>query len=99
MIIFRKDKLEAELSSLRDEWRKQMERALKGVADDAISRLTHDSEALEKQVGTRVAGMGHALVLLRSAAMPGSSLPSSSSRLPKSASMTRRKDSHRRPLR
>jgi len=61
MIIFRKDKLEAELSSLRDEWRKQMERALKGVADDAISRLTHDSEALEKQVGTRVAGMGQAL--------------------------------------
>jgi hypothetical protein len=61
MIIFRKEKVEAELAALRDEWRKQMERTLKGVADDAISRLTRESEAMEKQLAARVAGMGQAL--------------------------------------
>jgi hypothetical protein len=61
MIIFRKERLEAELAALRDEWRRQMERSLKGVAEETISRLTRDSEAMEKEVASRVAGMGQAL--------------------------------------
>jgi hypothetical protein len=61
MIIFRKDRLETELSVLRDEWRAQMERSLKSVADDAIARLTRDSGNVEKEVAARVAGMGQAL--------------------------------------
>lgn len=61
MIIFRKERLETELSVLRDEWRGQMERSLKGVADEAIARLTRDSENLEKEVASRIAGMGQAL--------------------------------------
>ncbi len=68
MIIFRKEKLETELSALRDEWRKQMERSLKGVADEAVSRLTRDSEAMEKQVGARIAAMGLALTEVTSQA-------------------------------
>jgi hypothetical protein len=61
MIIFRKDRLETELSVLRDEWRAQMERSLKSVADDAIARLTRDSGNVEKEVAARIAGMGQAL--------------------------------------
>jgi hypothetical protein len=61
MIIFRKERLEAELTALRDEWRVQMERSLKSVADEAIARLTRDSVAMEKEVAARVAGMGQAL--------------------------------------
>ena len=61
MIIFRKERLEAELTALRDEWRVQMERSLKSVADEAIARLTRDSAAMEKEVAARVAGMGQAL--------------------------------------
>ena len=61
MIIFRKDRLETEWAALRDEWRGQMERSLKSVADEAVSRLTRDSEKIEKEVASRVAGMGQAL--------------------------------------
>ena len=61
MIIFRKERLEAELAALRNEWRGQMERSLKGVADEAISRVTRDSALTEKEVAARVAGMGQAL--------------------------------------
>jgi hypothetical protein len=61
MIIFRKDRLETELSVLRDEWRAQMERSLKSVAADAIARLTRDSGNVEKEVAARIAGMGQAL--------------------------------------
>lgn len=61
MIIFRKERLETELAGLRDEWRKQMERSLKSVADEAISRITRDSEEMEKGVSSRVAKMGEAL--------------------------------------
>lgn len=61
MIIFRKERLETELSALRDEWRGQMESSLKAVADQAIARLTRDSENLEKEVAARIAGMGQAL--------------------------------------
>lgn len=61
MIIFRKERLEGELAALRDEWRSQMERSLKAVADDAISRLTRDSGELEKELASRVAAMGRAL--------------------------------------
>jgi hypothetical protein len=61
MIIFRKERLEGELAALREEWRKQMERSLKTAADETISHLRRDSEAMEKEVGLRVAGMGQAL--------------------------------------
>src|SRR5260370_35142808 len=61
MIIFRKERLEAELVALRDEWRVQMERSLKSVADEAIARLTRDSATIETEVAARVAGMGQAL--------------------------------------
>jgi len=61
MIIFRKERLETELAALRNEWRGQMERSLKAVADDAIGRLTRDSEKMEKEVASRIAGMGQAL--------------------------------------
>jgi len=61
MIIFRKERLETELAALRNEWRSQMERSLKAVADEAISRVTRDSEKMEKEVALRVAGMGQAL--------------------------------------
>jgi len=61
MIIFRKERLEAELAALRDEWRVQMERSLKSVADEAIARLTRDSATMETEVAARVAGMGQAL--------------------------------------
>jgi hypothetical protein len=61
MIIFRKERLETELAALREEWWKQTERSLKGVAEESISRLTRDSEAMEKEVAARVAGMGQAL--------------------------------------
>lgn len=61
MIIFRKERLETELAALRDDWRRQMERSLKSVADEAISRLSRDSEAMEKGVASRVAKMGEAL--------------------------------------
>jgi len=61
MIIFRKERLEAELAILRDDWRRQMERSLKTIADDTVSRLTSSSEAIEKEVSARVAGMGQAL--------------------------------------
>jgi hypothetical protein len=62
MIIFRKDRLETELAALRDEWRKQMERSLKAVAEETTSKLKNDSEAMEKQAGARVAKMGQALM-------------------------------------
>ena len=61
MIIFRKERLETELAALREEWRKQMERSLKAVADESISHIRSDSEAMEKEVASRVAGMGQAL--------------------------------------
>lgn len=61
MIIFRKERLEGELAALREEWRKQMERSLKTVAEETISHLKRDSEAMEKELGLRVAGMGQAL--------------------------------------
>src|SRR5487761_134696 len=61
MIIFRKERLETELAALRDEWRGQKERSLKAVAEEAISRLTRGSEAMEKEMAARVAGMGQAL--------------------------------------
>lgn len=38
-----------------------MERSLKTVAEETISQLKRDSEAMEKEVGVRVAGMGQAL--------------------------------------
>jgi hypothetical protein len=61
MIIFRKDRLEAELAALRSEWRGQMERSLRAVAEEAIFRLTRDSEAMEKEVASRISGIGQAL--------------------------------------
>src|SRR5260370_7480649 len=61
MISFRKERLEAELAALRDEWRVQMERSLKSVADETIARLTRDSATMETEVAARVAGMGQAL--------------------------------------
>jgi hypothetical protein len=61
MIIFRKERLEAELAALRDEWRVQMERSLKSLADETIARLTRDSGNMETEVATRIAGMGQAL--------------------------------------
>jgi uncharacterized membrane-anchored protein YjiN (DUF445 family) len=61
MIIFRKDRLETELSALRNEWRGQMERSLKAVADETIARLTRDSGNMEKEAAERIAGMGQAL--------------------------------------
>ena len=61
MIIFRKDRLETELSALRDEWRGQMERSLKAVADQTIARLTRESGDMEKEVAARMAGMGQTL--------------------------------------
>jgi hypothetical protein len=61
MIILRKERLEAELAALRNEWRGQMERSLKSVADEAISRLTKDAGLVETEVAARVAGMGKAL--------------------------------------
>lgn len=61
MIIFRKERLEGELAALREEWRKQMERSLKTVAEETISHVKRDSEAMEKELGLRVAGMGQAL--------------------------------------
>jgi hypothetical protein len=61
MIIFRKDRLEAEWAALREEWRKQMERSLQTVADQTLTRLTQDSGAMEKEMASRVAGMRQAL--------------------------------------
>src|ERR1700730_6719942 len=61
MIIFRKERLETELAALRDDWRKQMERSLKWFAEETISNLKRNSEAMEKEVASRVAGMGQAL--------------------------------------
>src|SRR6201998_1669947 len=61
MIIFRKGRLETELGGRRDEWRKQMEISVKSVADEAISRITRDSEEMEKGVSSRVAKMGEAI--------------------------------------
>ena len=61
MIIFRKERYEAEWAALREEWRVQMERSLKAVADETIARLTRDSATMEKEVAARVAGMGQAL--------------------------------------
>lgn len=62
MIIFKKERLETELATLRDEWRIQMERSFKSVADEAISRITRESEEMEKGVSSRVAKMGEALM-------------------------------------
>jgi hypothetical protein len=61
MIIFRKERLESELAELRDDWRRQMERSLKTIADETLARLTSGAEGTEKEVASRVAGMGQAL--------------------------------------
>jgi hypothetical protein len=61
MIIFRKERLEAELTALRNEWREQMERSLKRVAEETVARLTRDSGAIEQEVASRVAAMGQVL--------------------------------------
>ena len=61
MIIFRKERLETELAALRNEWRQQMERSLKSVADESIARLTRDSALMEKEAAARVAGLGQVL--------------------------------------
>ena len=61
MIIFRKETLETELAALRDQWRTQMERSLKSVADEAIARISRDSEAIEQGASSRVAKMGETL--------------------------------------
>ena len=62
MIIFRKERLETELAALRDDWRKQMERSLKAVAEETITHLRSEAEATEKEVGARVAKMSEALM-------------------------------------
>ena len=54
MIIFRKERLETELAALRNEWRQQMERSLKSVADESIARLTRESAVMEKEAGGAV---------------------------------------------
>ncbi len=61
MIIFRKERLETELAALRNEWRSQMERSLKTVADDAVARIKRNSGEIENEVASRVAGMTEAL--------------------------------------
>ena len=61
MIIFRKERLEEELAALREEWWRRTERSLKAVADETLSRLTSGSEAMEKEVASRVAGIGQSL--------------------------------------
>ncbi len=61
MIIFRKERLETELAALRNEWRQQMERSLKSVADESIARLTRESAVMEKEAAARVAGLGQVL--------------------------------------
>ena len=61
MIIFRKERLETELAALRDDWRRQMERSLKTAAEETLATLRRESEAMEREVGSRVAGMGRAL--------------------------------------
>ncbi|PYU34187.1 MAG: hypothetical protein DMG31_06925 [Acidobacteria bacterium] len=66
MIIFRKERLEGELAALRNEWRKEMERSLRAVGEATASRLRGDSEAMEKEVASRVAGMGQALTEMTS---------------------------------
>jgi DNA repair exonuclease SbcCD ATPase subunit len=60
MVIFRKERLEAELADLRTAWKEQMERSLKAVAEDSAGRLSRDSEQIEKEVAARVAAMGKA---------------------------------------
>jgi hypothetical protein len=62
MIIFRKERLETELAALRDDWRRQMERSLKTIAEETLSHLTSSAERIEKEVSSRVAGMGQALM-------------------------------------
>jgi hypothetical protein len=61
MIIFRKERLETELAALRNEWRSQMERSLKRVADEAVARIKRDSEDLEEGIASRLGGMREAL--------------------------------------
>jgi hypothetical protein len=61
MIIFRKERLEAELAFLREDWRRQMERSLRAFAEETLASLKRDSEAMENEVGSRAAGMGRAL--------------------------------------
>ena len=60
MVIFRKERLEAELADLRTAWKEQMERSLKAVAEDSAGRLSRDSEQIEKEAAARVAAMGKA---------------------------------------
>jgi hypothetical protein len=61
MIIFRKERLETELAALRNEWRQQMERSLKTVADESIARIARESAHMEKEAAARVAGLGQVL--------------------------------------
>lgn len=61
MIIFRKEHLESELAALRNEWRQQMERSLKSVADESVARITRESAAMEKEAAARVAALGQVL--------------------------------------
>jgi len=61
MIIFRKERLETEWAALRNEWRQEMERSLKSVADESIARIKRESAAMEKEAAARVAGLGQVL--------------------------------------
>ena len=61
MIIIRKERYEKEWAALREEWRREMERSLKAVAEETLSRLSRDSEIMEKEVASRVVGLGEAL--------------------------------------
>jgi hypothetical protein len=60
IVIFRKERLEAELAALRTAWKEQMERSLKAVSEEAARRLARNLEQMEKEGASRVAVMDKA---------------------------------------
>jgi len=47
-IVFRKERLEAELDALRTKWMERMEQSLRTVADESATRLSRDSERIQQ---------------------------------------------------
>ena len=47
-IVFRKERLEAELDALRTKWMERMEQSLRAVADESATRLSRDSEQMQQ---------------------------------------------------
>ncbi len=47
-IVFRKERLEAELDALRTKWMERMEQSLRTVADESAARLSRDSERIQQ---------------------------------------------------